>query len=183
MTVKKRKVFLSFRAKVTLILIGAMIFSASACNFLIYQYALQAQFQQLRERLMVIAQIAALSVDSGALAKIPLKREGIETQAYKSVAEKLLAIKKVDPVLKYIYVMAKTDQNGSWQFIVDPDAAELESRGITSFPGDLYDASKFPEMLKAFEGPAADRKFQIDRWGVTVSGYAPVRDASGEGVA
>ncbi len=183
MVKRKMNIFSSFRTKVTLILIGAMIFSAGACNLLIYQYALQEQFQQLREKLMIIAQVAALSVDGKVLMKIPLKREGVETQDYKAIAEELLAIKQVDPALKYVYTMAQTDKAGEWQFIVDPDAAELESRGITSFPGDRYNASRFPEMMKAFDGPAADRKFQIDRWGVTLSGYAPIRNSVGQTVA
>jgi len=38
-------------------------------------------------------------------------------------------------------------------------------------------------MLKAFDGPAADRRFQMDKWGVTLSGYAPIRDSNGEAVA
>jgi len=135
MSAKKRKIFSSFRAKLTLILIGAMLFSAGVCNLWIYQYALQEQFQQLRERLMIIAQVAALSVDSKALMKVPLTREGAQSPSYKTVAEKLLAIKGVDPAIKYVYTMAKTDQDGTWQFIVDPDAAELEYSGITSFPG------------------------------------------------
>jgi len=38
-------------------------------------------------------------------------------------------------------------------------------------------------MLKAFDGPSADTKFEIDEWGVTLSGYAPIRNKNGEAVA
>jgi putative nucleotidyltransferase with HDIG domain len=38
-------------------------------------------------------------------------------------------------------------------------------------------------MLKAFEGPAADKKLTLDEWGVFLSGYAPVRNKAGEVVA
>ncbi len=180
---RRTKIFSSFRAKLTLILIGAMMFSAGFCNVWIYQYALHDQFEQLRSRLMIIAQIAALSMDGDELMRIPLDKHGVETEVYKKISRQLTGIKNVDPSLKYVYTMTRSGEDGSWRFIVDPDAAELESKGITSFPGDRYDASRFPEMLQSFERPTADRKFQIDRWGVTLSGYAPVRDDSGQVVA
>ena len=38
-------------------------------------------------------------------------------------------------------------------------------------------------MLKGFSGPSADKKIMVDEWGVTLSGYAPIRDKSGAAVA
>jgi putative nucleotidyltransferase with HDIG domain len=38
-------------------------------------------------------------------------------------------------------------------------------------------------MVKAFNYPTADRKLEKDEWGVTLSGYAPIRDKNGRAVA
>ena len=160
-----------------------MILVGGLCNVFIYKYALDSQFEQLREKLMIIAQMAALSIDGDMLMRIPLNKEGMNTQPYRVVLELLHSIKRIDPILKYVYTMAKTDTEGIWQFIVDPDAAELESEGITSFPGDEYDASRFSEMMKAFDGPSADRELEVDEWGALLSGYAPIRDRMGKPVA
>jgi putative nucleotidyltransferase with HDIG domain len=154
-------------------------------NFLIYKFSLNAQFNQLRERLMVIASTASLMIDADSLLRIPLNRDGINSPQYKVIADKLNKIKQVNPSLKYIYTMTKTDKEGIWQFIVDPSPVSEEDirRGATSYPGDKYDASRFPEMLKGFIGPAADKKVMVDEWGVTLSGYAPIRDKDDKPVA
>lgn len=177
--------FRSFQAKITLVLIISMLFIGAMSNFLIYKFALNAQFSGLRDKLMVIAQTAALIVDAEALMQVPLDKEGVNSPQYKSIAEKLEAIRQVNLPIKYIYTLTKTGQPGIWQFIVDPDAvADVWKRGgIVSFPGDKYNAARFPEMLKAFDGPCADKKLEIDEWGITLSGYAPVRDKAGRAAA
>jgi len=175
----------SFRTRVTLVLVLSMLFVMSLGNFLIYKFSLNAQFNQLRERLMVIASTASLMIDADSLLRIPLNRDGINSPQYKVIADKLNKIKQVNPSLKYIYTMTKTDKEGIWQFIVDPSPVSEEDirRGATSYPGDKYDASRFPEMLKGFIGPAADKKVMVDEWGVTLSGYAPIRDKDDKPVA
>lgn len=171
--------------KVTLLLILAMILSAGLCNLLLYKYALDSQFNQLREKLMIIAQTATLSIDGDLLMKIPLNRQGVNSEAFKIILKKLQKIKKVDPILKYVYTMTQTDKPGVLQFIVDADTDMDESKDgeIVSFPGDKYDASRFSEMMKAFDGPAADKKMGTDEWGVLLSGYAPIYDSKGKAVA
>lgn len=182
---KKRKILNSFKTKVTLLLILAMILSAGLCNFLIYKYALESQFNQLREKLMIIAQTTALSIDGDLISQIPLEREGVNSEPFKIIFKRLQEIKKVDPILKYVYTMAKTDKPGILQFIVDADADrhKEQSGEVVSFPGDKYDASRFSEMMKAFDGPAADKKLGTDEWGVLLSGYAPIYNSKGKAVA
>jgi len=134
---------------------------------------------------MVIAQTAALAVEPDLLMKVPLNTSGLDTPQYKVIAEKLMSIKKANHPIKYIYTMTKTDTEGIWQFIVDPvplTKEELE-QGLTSYPGDKYDASRFSEMMEAFDGPAADTELEVDEWGVTLSGYAPICDKGGKAVA
>ncbi|MBU1996884.1 MAG: HD domain-containing protein, partial [Candidatus Omnitrophica bacterium] len=162
-----------------------LILSAGLCNLLLYKYALDSQFNQLREKLMIIAQTATLSIDGDLLMKIPLNRQGVNSEAFKIILKKLQKIKKVDPILKYVYTMTQTDKPGVLQFIVDADTDMDESKDgeIVSFPGDKYDASRFSEMMKAFDGPAADKKMGTDEWGVLLSGYAPIYDSKGKAVA
>ncbi|MBU0468151.1 MAG: HD domain-containing protein [Candidatus Omnitrophica bacterium] len=134
---------------------------------------------------MIIAQTATLSIDGDLLMKIPLNRQGVNSEAFKIILKKLQKIKKVDPILKYVYTMTQTDKPGVLQFIVDADTDMDESKDgeIVSFPGDKYDASRFSEMMKAFDGPAADKKMGTDEWGVLLSGYAPIYDSKGKAVA
>jgi len=177
--------FRRFQFKVTLAFIAAMFFVISLSNLFIYKFTLDSQFESLRSRLMVIARTASLLIDADTLKAVPLNHEGIRSPAYQVIVEKLRKIKDVNPQLQYIYTLTKTDKEGVWQFVVDPDPTTKEGKAKmpTSYPGDEYDAGRFPEMLKAFDGPSADRKLEIDEWGVTLSGYAPILDRRGKAVA
>ena len=182
---KISQLFKSFQVKVTLAMILSMLFAGGMCNFLIYRFALNSQFNQLRDKLMGIAQTASLMIDADLLLQVPLSREGVGSAQYKIIAEKLRKIQEANPSVKYIYTLTKTEQEGIWQFIVDPEPVTQGGRRktITSYPGDKYNASRFPEMLKAYDGPSADKKLEIDEWGITLSGYAPIRDKDGKSVA
>jgi serine phosphatase RsbU (regulator of sigma subunit) len=166
----------------TIFFILAMVFAGATSNFLIFRYALDSQFEQLRDKLIVVAQIAALRVDVAMLAAIPLNKEGSQTVEYKTIAEKLAQIKKAIPSFKYLYILTRTDKPGMLQFVVDADSGNA-AEGVPSYPGDPYDASRFPEMMKGFDAPAADKELGADEWGVFLSGYAPIRDTAGRAVA
>ncbi len=181
----KRSLFSSFQTKVTLFFVLSLLFLAALSNFFLYEYSLSLQFKETRDKLMAIARTAALSVNTDLLLRIPLNRSGINSADFKVIARQLESVKQANPLLKYIYTMAKTFQPGILQFIVDPSATEknINPKSPTAFPGDTYDAQRFPEMLKAFESPSADKKMSVDAWGVTLSGYAPIYNNAGEPVA
>ncbi len=173
-----------FQTKVTLTLILSMVSVLALSNLLICKFSLDSQFESLRDKLKIIAQTTSLMIDGEMLLQIPLNHEGVNTPQYQMILEKLIKIKVANPQIKYIYTMTKTNQEGIWQFIVDADPVLIkENRKETAFPGDWYNAGRFPEMLKSFDGPAADTKLEVDEWGVTLSGYAPILDKEGKVVA
>ena len=173
-----------FQAKITIVLILAIVFVLSLSNMLVYKFTLDEQFESLRNKLMMVARTAALAVDPEALQRIPLNVQSVDAPEFQAIREKLSKIKEANPVIKYIYTMGKTDKDGIWQFIVDAEPFSNRTKEVlTSLPGDKYDASRFPEMMKAFDGPAADKKLEIDEWGVTLSGYAPIINKDNQVVA
>lgn len=175
----------SLRAKFIRALVLPLLFVAALSNFLIYRASLNSQFEQLRKDLMAFAQISSLMIDADTLLKVPLNKEGVNSQQYKIIADKLLQIKNANPEILFIYTMARTDKDGIWQFVVDPEPASRDQsrQDLNSYPGDRYDVSRFADMSKAFERASADRKLMVDEWGVTLSGYAPIRDKNGKAVA
>ncbi|MDO9573035.1 MAG: HD-GYP domain-containing protein [Candidatus Omnitrophota bacterium] len=174
----KKLIFNSFYVKVALSFTLSLLFVALLGNLLLFRYSLKSQFNQLRDKLKVITQTAALSIDSVELNNIPLDHEGINSSSFKNIVLQLLRIKQINPVIKYIYIMTKTDEQGIWQFVVDPDAltGKTARLGASSYPGDKYDAKRFPEMLKAFSQASVDTNLTIDEWGKLLSGYAPIMD-------
>jgi HD-GYP domain-containing protein (c-di-GMP phosphodiesterase class II) len=177
--------FRSFYVKVALSFILSLVFVALLGNFILLKYSLKTQFNQLRQQIKVIVQTAVLSLDISGLDDIPLNPEGINSPAFNNIAGQLLRVKKANPVVRYIYIMGKTEEPGIYRFLVDPDAlnAKLHKSGSTSFPGDKYNASRFPAMLNAFKGPRVDDKLVIDEWGRMLSGYAPIPGKDGSPAA
>lgn len=160
-----------------------MCLSGAAGNFLVYDYASKAQFEQLRDKLKIIAQTIAMTVDADTLLRIPLNENGVESSPYKAVAEKLLKIKEVDPSLAYVYILKKTETPSVFKFLIDLHPCDVEIKLVPALPGEVYDGSSFPELLKAFDDPTVDRKIMADKWGVFLSGYAPIRDKNGNAIA
>jgi len=182
--VKKIRVFLeSFRVRVALVLIMAMFFMALASNLIVQQFAIHAQFAQLRDQLKAVASAVALTIDPDMVTAVPLNRDGVRDPAYLSLYEKLEDIKQNNPCVGYIYILKKTDQKNILRFIVDPDPYLSKKGSTTAYPGDLYDASRFPNMIKAFDKALAEDEIQTDEWGTMLSGYAPIRDKQGKSVA
>ncbi|MDD3345166.1 MAG: HD-GYP domain-containing protein [Candidatus Omnitrophica bacterium] len=177
--------FRSFYVKVLLSFIFSLLFVALLGNFLLLRYSLKSQFTQLREKIKVIAQTAVLSLDVSGLESVPLSPAGVESDSFRELSSQLLRIKNANPLVKYIYIMKKTEEPGIYMFVVDLDAVSGGSPKLnaTSFPGDRYNAGRFPEMLKAFDGPRADQRLVVDEWGKMLSGYAPIPGKDGFPVA
>ncbi len=175
--------FRSFRFKVTVLVILLMLLSGFIGNFFVYEYSLKAQMDQLRDKLMIIAQLIAKNVDSKELLGIPLTGEGVNTPQYKKIESELNKIRDVFPSIAYIYIMERTEKECVFKFIIDlhPDDAKIEP--APAKPGEEYDCTLYPEMMKAFSGPSADRSIVKDKWGVFLSGYAPIKDDAGNAIA
>jgi sigma-B regulation protein RsbU (phosphoserine phosphatase) len=164
------KVFLnSFRFKVMALFVIVMALAGALSNLLIYHYSEGSQLSQLRRNLMTLSQTIALSID-------------IEQRSPDDIYLRLKKIAGSIPAVKYIYILEKTDKPDILRFVVDAGAGRGRDESETA-PGDEYDASPFPEMMKAFDAPSADYRPVADKWGVALSGYAPVRDISGNAVA
>ncbi len=175
--------FRSFRFKVTVLFVLLMLLSGVVGNFFVYEYSLKMQMNQLRDKLMIIAQLIAKNVDAGELLQIPLKPDGVDTPQYKGIIGELNKVRDIVPSIVFIYIMEKTPDECVFKFIIDLHPGTSEGEPAPAKPGEEYDCSLYPEMMKGFLGPSADRTIVKDRWGVFLSGYAPIKDDKGEAVA
>jgi hypothetical protein len=166
------------------IYISGILFLFAVGYFIFSEYRLQNVFQQTRERLILIATNAVLGIDVEALQKVPLVQSGEGTPEYQSIAQKLVMIKKINPTIKYAYIMTATDEPGILQYMVDADPLPqiITARCPTALPGDKYDARDLPDLINAYDRPSADRKVTTDAWGTFISGYAPIQDLFGNTV-
>ena len=176
--------FHSFRTQVALLLIPALLLITGVSGVLIDHFAIDTQFAQFRSQLMSLAQVVALSVDAELVGTIPLNPAGADTAQYKTLVRHLKRTLGSGRPIKAIYIMSKTDREGILQFVADTGLTATDRRDKgPPLPGYQYDAFRSPAMFKGFEGPSADERLVNDEWGVTLSGYAPIRNGQGRSIA
>ena len=180
-----KKTIFSFRAKVAAAAVLSLFFTMALSDFFIYRFTLNNQLELLRQQLISIAQTGSLQIDADMLLRVPLDRKGIDSPEYRTIASRLEKIRKLNSTIKYIYTFRKSKDPAVLRFIVDldPELKVRKQNSVTAYPGDPYLASRFPEMLRAFDGASADKKIMEDEWGTTLSGYAPLRNRLGVAVA
>jgi putative nucleotidyltransferase with HDIG domain len=176
-------IFRSFRFKVTALFVLLMFLSGLIGNFFVYEYSLKTQMGQLRDKLMVIAQLIAKNVDAKELLEIPLKSVGADTPQYKKIAGELGKIRDIAPSIVFVYIMEKTQKDSVFKFIIDLHPGGAKTEPAPAKPGEEYNCALYPEMIKALSGPSADSRIVKDKWGIFLSGYAPIKDDRGEPVA
>ena len=77
--------FSSFKVKVSMVLISCMLLIGAMSNFLVYKFALRLQFNQLRDKLKMLAVTSALMIDADLVLNIPLNEEGKNSVQYKNL--------------------------------------------------------------------------------------------------
>ncbi len=185
-----KNLIFSLRTKVTVVAILTILFVTALSNFFIYKFSVESQFEQLRHQMMIVAQMASLSVDGDELMRVPLSRaEGVSSPEYQKILKHFREIKMLDPSIKYVYTLRNTDKMDTWKFVVDADPElpqgikQRPGKNISAYPGDDYFVGRFPEIIAALQGPSADSQITSDEWGMKLSSYAPVKDSSGATVA
>jgi HD-GYP domain-containing protein (c-di-GMP phosphodiesterase class II) len=171
----------NFQYHVMILLVLGIMFVMTLSEFLIYQFTLEKQFDQLREKLKVVAQTAALNIDHTVVAQVPLIREGVTSEPYQVLARQLQSIQEANSFLTDIYILRRTEKAGLWEFVVNivaPASRDVPA-STQAYPGQEYDVSRFSDMMKSFSGATADKALTKDEWGATLSGYAPIKDGKG----
>lgn len=137
--------------------------------------------EDLRQRLLNIISIAALQQD-GDLHATLVKPEDKQSEAYRTLSARNIAILKTDPELVYFFTV-RQDESGNIYFVLDNSAdPTYQSLDI----GDIYaDPS---ELLKAnfatLDHPIVEQDIYTDVYGTFLSAYAPFyrSDGSREGI-
>lgn len=137
--------------------------------FLIFK----SMFSKLQLDAKSIANESVSSIDGDKFEKV-IKSKSMDNVEFREIQQSMRAFKN-DKDIKYFYTLVKGEGNSTY-FVIDTsivDAAEL---------GEEYHLSK--EMLDAFNGKVSfSSKPYKDDYGTFISGYAPIKDSSGEIIA
>jgi PAS domain S-box-containing protein len=155
---------------------------------------------EIRHRLMTIATAATMLIDPEEHEKIAQAKDPNDPLYRKTVAKLRTLAQQTLPEVQAkglklareaIYTLVPSTGT-TWHFVLDTmlpydrdGNGKLDSDELTAQIGEAYDVSDFHEMRRCFlEGrPIADTDLTVDKWGVWLSGYAPLKDKNGRVVA
>lgn len=172
----KRPYFSSLSIKLFAILFGLSAIITIFLTLGIYSQIRAEYYHLLRQELISTASIAASQLNGDELEQIAAP-EHENSPAYSLIRQKLLTLQISSQNIASIYTLRFVGSEQYLAFIVDADPTDPAKIG------ELYDTNLAPAMLDAFIAPSADEHPTTDKWGTTMSGYAPVYNSQGEVVA
>ena len=149
----------------------AVILGVNALVF--YFYGVERELEAVQNKLHATAVTLSASIDGEPLKA--LRGEGAKRDpAYAKVHKQIAGVAAQYPSISSIYLLRATGEEGIFEFAVDYTAGDRDE-----VPGGRYDARRVPKMLLGATRPSVEHEVVRDRFGVTLSGYAPLRDAEG----
>jgi signal transduction histidine kinase len=174
-------------------MVAAAIFSVvvvGGIGISFYFHSQDVVSRLVKERLRDKAAIAALNFSGEEVDQIRVP-EDIQKPFVKVMWGKLSAVRNMPGILD-VYILRRTEDPQVLEFVLDADLLasfeELDNNGngvIESWEtsaeiGERYAIDEVPALqVTAFRGPTTDEEVTHDKWGATISGYAPIRRKDG----
>ena len=171
---ERLRVYRRIHVRLTAIYGAALLLVLTPAAFVVYHLALAAELDGLAARLHMATVGLAGLIDGDRLMAIDS-----DVHPYRVELERrFVAVTKAEPEISSLFVFAPLPREGFMRFIVDTDVRKAPA-GF----GREYDARGYPELLGALAGAKVEREPVADEWGLSISGFAPVRDSQGKAVA
>lgn len=159
------------------------LFSLSAAATIILASSLYIQirtdyYEVMQHQLITLASISSSQID-GDMLELLTSRSQEGSAEFIAIKKTLANIQNNTHLIKSIYTLRQSPKPDYLEFVVDADDDPESAAHI----GELYDTAIAPAMTDAFSAPSADKEPVTDKWGSTMSGYAPVYNSQGHVVA
>lgn len=168
-----------FHFRLTVLYGGVVLLLLTGMGGIFYARAVDAELRGLQGRLRAAAISLASAISADEVRLIADGADGADG-AHRRLVARFASVCEHEPEITSIYLLRPTDRPGWLAFVADH-----VSRGNAppATVGRLYDGTRAQSELHAFEGPVVEDHPYTDEWGTVLSGYAPVRDATGTAVA
>ncbi|PKN57869.1 MAG: hypothetical protein CVU56_08555 [Deltaproteobacteria bacterium HGW-Deltaproteobacteria-14] len=165
-----------FHVRLTAAQGGVVFLVLTVMAAVFYQLGYHAELTGLQGRLRATVATLALHVDVPAIAALDPAGEPNSPEV-RALYQRFKAVAGTDKDISTIYLLRKTADPGRLRFVID-----YANSGDAGRPGQLYDASKLPKMREGLEQVAVESQLWGDEFGLSLSGYAPLKLPSGESV-
>ena len=163
---------------------------------LFYVYGRGMMETQLKEKLRNTAALSALNISGDVIEKIQNGATIESSPELRSVVQKLNDVRNSISNIESVYILRKTENPAMHEFVADVDLTSskdvldknrdgvVDESEMPANPGELYNWSAFPKLeTEAFQFATVDDEIGKDKWGATISGYAPIHTSDGRAVA
>ena len=164
-----------FHVRLT-ILYGVAVFGVLLpMTYAFYTDGVEREVSALRLRMATTVTALSSAIEQQAVLELNSPADAARPQ-FKRLNRRFAEVCSHDPEIKNIYILLKTDKPKTLRFAIDhisdgsDDNAEI---------GELYDAAPWPDMLAGLEEVRVESELGEDAWGVSISAYAPLKDAIG----
>lgn len=166
-----------FDVRIAALFGGAAFLVVIAAGVFAYSLIVEARMQSFTQRLESLALSLANTVEADAIPGLNRRADG--GAAWRAEwRERLMRIVEREPDIDSIYVLLPTERPAQLRFLLDASKASRVAE-----PGELYDASEYPFMLRGFGQVSVEDRVYADEFGATQSAYAPLRTSDNEVVA
>ncbi len=172
----------------TIVLAALILTALGLLGFLFYSRGRSLMREELRERIRTVAAISALQFPSADLDQLHVL-EDIQKPMYREFVRRLNDIRDQNRDIRFIYILRSLGGE-QYEFVVDADSlspvaimdlngdGKLDEEDEPAPTGTPYE-NEDPIMPRGLMEPVTDEIPNSDQWGTYISGYAPIRDASG----
>ena len=179
-------------------LLAIFIMFAGICYTIssIHRVSRESLMQELREKVTGLAATSSLLIDASL---IPLIRhpEDKSKAACRDLVKRLKEIKNTNENITFVWIMRRSQKRAGYsEFIVEDsfydsfEELDDNQNGVLDEEenpvkiGEIYEESlNFPDLEIGYQKSTADQFILEDKWGVSLSGYAPIRDSLGRSIA
>lgn len=168
-----KKRFNSLMFKIIILCAGLVLVSSLTIHFFAYQAAKNSIEYTLGQMALNITRSVDNTVDADQFTELVTTKDMNHTY-YTELKQELIKM-RTNTGLKFLYTMSKTD-DGAYIYVVDgTEAGEKGESLLGDVERDMSDA-----MKACFEGKETYEFTNSDEWGELISGYVPIKNASGE---
>ncbi|MCB1607576.1 MAG: hypothetical protein KDI71_11425 [Xanthomonadales bacterium] len=163
--------------------VGTIVFLAIFfTTYFIYARALEAQKSEIRQSLLRTASVVRTLIDASEHRQFT-KPEDEFTEAYDRAMAPLIAAKKADPQITYLYTAILGPEDGKVYFIYDvtptPTDPNVEDTSVGVMQ-EYEEAAQNPQIMQALQEQTTvvSEDFYFDQWcrDGCISGYVPLFD-------
>jgi adenylate cyclase len=162
-----------FHVRLTVWYGGTVLLTLVTMGVVTYQLGVRAELDGLRQRLLAVVGTLSATLDADAIAALPLDTPEL-TPLQQGLRQQFAAISQSDPDIETIYVFRPTEEPTKLKFVVD-----YVQHGKAGVPGELFPAADLPVLFQGFDRPVVEDRPYEDEFGLSLSGYAPLRSADG----